>query len=123
GFAGVWFTPCDRHRTLTQPGGQCLAAATSLCCLRLASPFSKSPPTILSMFMNRHMNLDMKFIGPSIAQVTLVPAPSGLRLKLATSVAWNGLRNSSLIATRDDGCASVSVIRPCPTLSMAETQA
>src|SRR5262249_42498273 len=98
-------------------GPQCVAGATSPTCFKFVSPVSKSLPTILSMLTNTHMNLDMKFIGPSIAHVTLVPEPSGASLKRAVFVALNGFRNSSLIATAEGGVISASVILPAPTLS------
>src|SRR5262249_35633447 len=47
---------------------------------RLASPFSNSVPIILSMLMKRPMAFDMKPFSPSIAHVTLVPDPAGVRV-------------------------------------------
>ena len=49
----------------------CLAAvsATDFICAR---PFSKSPPTILSMFMKRPNAFPMKLLSPSIVHVTAV---------------------------------------------------
>src|SRR5687767_6823020 len=49
-----------------------LRARDSAIDFKLASPFSKSPPTILSMFMNRHIAFEMKFFSPAMLHVTAV---------------------------------------------------
>src|SRR5262249_1369574 len=48
--------------------------------------------------------------------VTAVRSPSGLNVNSAVLVAWNGLRNSSLIRTSSSGRLSTIVMRPSPTL-------
>src|SRR4051812_28018705 len=47
-------------------------AATCTTDFKLASPFSKSPPTILSMFMNRQNAFEMKLLSPVMLHVTEV---------------------------------------------------
>ena len=48
------------------------ASATDFICAR---PFSKSPPTILSIFMNRAKAFPMKVLSPDIVHVTPVWSP------------------------------------------------
>src|SRR5258705_13088627 len=52
--------------------------AASTTDFKLAKPFSKSPPTILSMFMNMQNALLMKFLRPVIVHVTAVLVSFGL---------------------------------------------
>src|SRR5687767_10145217 len=80
-----------------------------------ASPFSKSAPTILSIFMNMQKALHMKLFSPFMVQVTTVCSPFGSNENSAALVAANGLKNSSLMRTNSPGWLSVSVMRPSPT--------
>ena len=61
---------------------------------RLASPFSKSVPTSLSMLMNTPNALAMKLCVPVIVQVAFVPEPLGTRSNCVVLVVLNGRMNS-----------------------------
>src|SRR5581483_606072 len=90
-----------------------LRSATSF---SVARPFSNSPPIIESMLKKRLMTFATSVLSPSIAQVTRVPLPAGTRVKVAVFEALNGFRNSSAMATRWFGVASMIRIDPAPTL-------
>src|SRR5437899_5621931 len=90
------------------------ASATALSC---ASPFSKSFPIILSMFMKTENAFPAKPLCPSIVHVTSVPPPLGAKVKVLELVEANGFRNSSLMRSNSPGRASTMVILPSPTLS------
>src|SRR5262249_38363093 len=81
--------------------------------LRLASPFSNSPPTVVSKFMKRPMAFAMKLFCPSIAHVTLVLVPAGTSVKVATFDALKGFSNSSAMPTLL-GVDSMIFIEPSP---------
>src|SRR2546429_311527 len=91
------------------------ASATALSC---ASPFSKSFPIILSMFMKTENAFPAKPLCPSIVHVTSVPPPLGAKVKVLELVEANGFRNSSLMRSISPGRASTMVILPSPTLSL-----
>jgi RNA polymerase sigma-70 factor (ECF subfamily) len=95
-------------------GGGTAAVTTS----RSASPFSKSPPTILSMFMTSDIAFATKLLWPLIDHVTSVPRPPPRMSNCAVFVAWNGFRNSRRIVTLSGGTLSVIVMRPSPTSSL-----
>src|SRR5215831_15044880 len=69
--------------------------------LSAARPRSRSSPIILSMFVNSRKPLPMKLLLPSMAQVALVPCPSGTNVNVTVLVAANGFKNSSLIPTSE----------------------
>src|SRR5262249_53747746 len=90
-------------------------AAASETLLIPASPFSKSPPTILSMSITRQKPFSMNERCPDMLHVTFVPLPSGLNANSAVLVASNGFINSSLICNISAGLLCRIVIRPLPT--------
>ena len=67
------------------------------------------------MFMIMHIALPTKLFLPDMAQVTAVPAPSGLNVKRVSLSPAIGLKNSSLMRTSSAGLDSTIVIFPSPT--------
>src|SRR5688572_5040997 len=67
------------------------------------------------MSMKMDMALLMKLALPSMDQVTLVVAPSGLRSKPVSASEANGSMNSSFCRTRLGEVDSTMVIFPLPT--------
>src|SRR5262249_40511460 len=92
GPAGVIATDLTISGPADQAGlpGGCSASA-----FKLASPASKSLPTIESMLRNRVITLNRNGRGPRMAHVTAVPAPWGSVVNSAKLCASNGFRKSS----------------------------
>ena len=84
------------------------ASATVFNCTR---PFSKSPPTILSMFMNMQKAFAMKPFVPYMLHVTAVCVPSGMKLNSVVLTVAKGLRNSSLMRISSFARLSVRVMQ------------
>ena len=81
-----------------------------------ARPFSKSAPTILSMFMNKAKTLPMPLFSPVIVHVTWVPLPDGVNVKLVGFTALKGLVNSRRILMLAGSSVSTISIVPEPAL-------
>src|SRR5689334_19239958 len=82
----------------------------------LASPFSKSLPTILSPSMNKPNTLHTKFVLPVMVQTTSVWPPWDLNVNSVMFVVLNGRRNSRLMRINSGDWLSRMVMRPAPTL-------
>lgn len=81
-----------------------------------AKPWANCPPTILSQFMIKPINLPIKLLVPHIVHVTVVTVPSGLKANSAVLVAVMGFKNSNLNLMKPSGWLSIIVMLPTPTL-------
>ena len=61
------------------------------------------------------ISLVMKALGPCMAQVTRVPAPSGASVKLTVLWPSKGSHMSSCMVTSEGSVAPVTEMRPLPT--------
>src|SRR5690606_41130855 len=77
-------------------------SAASLSAFRLASPFSKSLPTITSMSMKMHITFEMKVCSPSIVQFTRVASPAGARSNRIVLVEARSEEHTSELQSREN---------------------
>src|SRR5436305_13765379 len=83
-----------------------------------ASPRSKSGPSIVSIGVNGHIALPMKFCLPNMLQITLVCPALSENTKSALLAPAKGRVKSVRVAIRTFGLLSVMVIVPEPIVSL-----
>ena len=85
-------------------------------CFNDAKPWSNCPPTILSQFISKPINLPIKLLVPYILHVTVVCSPSEEKENSAVLFAVIGFKNCRLNLMKPSGLLSIMVIVPAPTL-------